>query len=106
MSKNQHFKTILTTRRQELADEITEIEDRLDDPKDPDAEERSVEREEDEVLESREKQNFEEIQAIDAALNRIEEGSFGICAICQEDISNERLEAVPYTNVCRNCMNS
>lgn len=100
----EHFKKILSVRRSELAAKITEIEDRLDDPKDPDVEERSVEREEDEVLETQEKHSADEIHAIDAALQRIENGNFGICTICGNDISKERLVAVPYTNVCRNCM--
>ncbi|GJM03067.1 MAG: dimethylmenaquinone methyltransferase [Rhodomicrobium sp.] len=104
MVDNKHFKTILTARRQELAETINTIEDRLDDPKDPDVEERATEREEDEVLETREKQSAEEIHAIDQALDRIEDGTFGICSICHEAISQARLDAVPYTNVCRNCM--
>lgn len=100
----EHFKKALTTRRMELAAKITTIEDRLDDPKDPDVEERSVEREEDEVMEIQAKSGYEELQAIDAALGRIENNRYGICHVCEEPISAERLEAVPTTSLCRNCM--
>jgi DnaK suppressor protein len=40
---------------------------------------------------------------IDAALERIEAGTYGICANCGEPIPAERLEAIPYTTLCIDC---
>jgi RNA polymerase-binding protein DksA len=40
---------------------------------------------------------------IDAALERIEDGTYGICETCGEPISEERLEAIPYTRQCIDC---
>lgn len=37
------------------------------------------------------------------ALDCIEKGTYGICAVCGEAISTERLEAIPYTNLCQSC---
>jgi RNA polymerase-binding protein DksA len=37
---------------------------------------------------------------IDAALDRIEKGTYGICAVCGRPIGEERLEAVPYAKLC------
>lgn len=37
---------------------------------------------------------------IDAALRRIEEGSFGHCVVCGRPIDEERLEAMPYATLC------
>ena len=37
---------------------------------------------------------------IDAALGRIEEGSYGLCADCGGPIGEERLLAVPYATLC------
>lgn len=37
------------------------------------------------------------------ALGRIENGTFGKCALCGSEIDRERLEAVPYTRLCINC---
>ncbi|TSC61234.1 MAG: TraR/DksA family transcriptional regulator [Parcubacteria group bacterium Gr01-1014_48] len=34
------------------------------------------------------------------ALARIESGTFGKCAVCKEDISHERLEALPTAKTC------
>ncbi len=104
MSRSEHFKKILEARRIELAEMIEKLEDRLDDPKNPDFEERSVEREEDEVMETQVKTGYDELEAIDSALQRIENNSYGNCIVCRDEISDARLEAVPYANVCRNCM--
>lgn len=37
---------------------------------------------------------------IDAALQRIDDGTFGTCAACGGPIGEERLEAVPYATLC------
>ena len=37
---------------------------------------------------------------IDAALQRIEEGTYGKCRVGGEDIPADRLEAIPWTSVC------
>lgn len=44
--------------------------------------------------------------AIGAALNRLEDGSFGTCAECGAAISEERLNAVPYARRCIHCERS
>jgi len=40
---------------------------------------------------------------IQEALARIEDGSFGICEECGEDISIKRIEARPVTTLCIDC---
>jgi RNA polymerase-binding protein DksA len=40
------------------------------------------------------------IQEIDAALARIENGTYGTCGVCGRPIGEERLEAVPYATLC------
>jgi DnaK suppressor protein len=37
---------------------------------------------------------------IDAALERIEQGTYGSCEVCGKPIDPERLEAVPWTTLC------
>lgn len=37
---------------------------------------------------------------IDAALGRIDDGSYGLCSVCGRPIGEERLEAVPYATLC------
>jgi DnaK suppressor protein len=43
------------------------------------------------------------LKAIENALARIRAGSFGVCESCQQPISQARLEAVPWTRLCREC---
>ena len=38
-----------------------------------------------------------------AALDRIDEGAYGICANCDEEIGLKRLNAVPWTPLCIRC---
>jgi DnaK suppressor protein len=43
------------------------------------------------------------LRAIEAAISRIDSGSFGVCTMCGEAISDARLHAVPWTSVCIEC---
>ncbi|MCP4317277.1 MAG: TraR/DksA family transcriptional regulator [Hyphomicrobiales bacterium] len=94
----------LLDRRSELIERLTKLDDWLDDPVDPDVEERATERELDEVFELQGRAGQEEIVAIDAAIKRIENKVYGLCLDCGEPISEERLDAVPYATLCRECM--
>jgi DnaK suppressor protein len=42
-------------------------------------------------------------QALVRAIRRLEEGTYGICAACEEPITYERLVAVPATTRCADC---
>jgi len=43
------------------------------------------------------------LSKLDLALKKIEDGSFGICEICDEPIGKKRLEARPETSLCIKC---
>ena len=43
------------------------------------------------------------LRSVRAALRRNEDGSFGVCLHCEEDISAKRLAAVPWTPFCIHC---
>ena len=43
------------------------------------------------------------LRAIDEALHRVDQGSYGICMDCDEPIAAVRLDAVPWTRVCIDC---
>ena len=43
------------------------------------------------------------LQAIEGALRRIEQGTYGICRDCGEPIAPARLNAIPWTRVCIDC---
>jgi DnaK suppressor protein len=52
------------------------------------------------ILSDRER---EKLVAIQEALERIEDGSYGICESCESDIAPGRLEALPFTRLCVSC---
>ncbi|MEX0969144.1 MAG: TraR/DksA family transcriptional regulator [Paracoccaceae bacterium] len=93
----------LENRLKELNWKLVEIEDALDETPSADVEERAVEREDDEVLEGIGVANQAEIRMINAALARIENGEYGICTTCGEEIAQARLDLVPHTPFCKNC---
>jgi RNA polymerase-binding transcription factor DksA len=45
----------------------------------------------------------DEVRRIDEALERIDEGTYGICGNCDERISQERLRALPSAALCARC---
>ena len=44
-----------------------------------------------------------ELTHIDAAISKMEDGSYGICSVCGEDIPVERLRALPFAQLCVPC---
>ncbi|MBM61986.1 MAG: hypothetical protein CL484_03435 [Acidobacteria bacterium] len=43
------------------------------------------------------------LQAIEEALVRVEEGTYGVCRDCGEPVAAARLKAIPWTRVCISC---
>jgi DnaK suppressor protein len=52
------------------------------------------------ILSDRER---EKLQSVEEALERIEEGSYGMCDNCESEIAVGRLEAMPFTRLCVSC---
>ena len=108
----EHFKERLLAERarvQEALDYIHEEnrgqleDDREEIPSDNhpgDAATSTFDRELDATLEGNEERL---LQAIDAALQRIENGTYGICRTCGQPIDPERLEALPWTTQAIDC---
>ena len=94
---------VLRARRAELTRHLTEVEHTLDEAPPKDWEDRSSERQGDEVLESLGQAELAELRQIDAALDRIAEGEYGICQKCGADILEARLDLLPATPFCKSC---
>ena len=43
------------------------------------------------------------LRAVESALVRIRDGSFGTCLLCEEEIPEKRLKALPWAAYCVNC---
>lgn len=46
---------------------------------------------------------FMRLQSIRAAIESIDHGRYGVCVQCDEQISDRRLEALPWTTLCIRC---
>lgn len=66
-------------------------------------EDQAIERENDEVVDSLGESIREELRLIDNAIGRIQDGSYGVCTECGENIPDARLDALPYTELCVDC---
>jgi RNA polymerase-binding transcription factor DksA len=60
-------------------------------------------REDDEALQAVEKLAHAEIARIEAALDAMDEGTFGLCEECGREIAPARFVAVPYATHCKSC---
>jgi DnaK suppressor protein len=65
--------------------------------------EQVVETGNDEVVKALEQEGQQELNQIRKALLRIEKGEYASCAKCHKPIGEERLNAVPWTDVCVKC---
>lgn len=96
-------RTHLENRLAELERKLHGIQDELEAPLPTDDEDRALELDDDEVLEAIGKEGQREMRAIRAALQRMDDGTYGICQSCGEKISEERLLALPAAALCRIC---
>jgi DnaK suppressor protein len=101
----EFFKSLLNDQMKELIEEasktvndMTITEGEFPDPTDR----ASWESDRNFLLRIRERER-KLITKIREALARIEEGTFGICERCGEEISEKRLEVRPVTTFCINC---
>ncbi len=101
----EFFKTLLEQRREVLvngaSDTVVEMND--DDETFPDPNDRAtLESDRNFTLRIRDRER-KLISKIEKAIERIEDGSFGICEECGCEISARRLEARPVTTLCIEC---
>jgi RNA polymerase-binding transcription factor DksA len=103
MATTEDRRNQLEARLAELKARLARIEGELEQPLSDSFSEQAVEREEEEVLEDLGAAGAQEIRMIEAALKRIETGSYGICVRCGDPIGEARLDVVPQTPMCRDC---
>ncbi|MDA1090303.1 MAG: TraR/DksA C4-type zinc finger protein [Proteobacteria bacterium] len=104
MSDTKKIRKRLEARVAELMQTAREIDAELKETPSPDFEEQATEKEGDEVLEGLGLAALTEVNKINAALERIDNGSYGTCATCGELIGAARLDAVPHAAQCMDCL--
>ncbi|MCC6304364.1 MAG: TraR/DksA family transcriptional regulator [Rhodobacteraceae bacterium] len=103
MTPVQERKRQLETRRRTLRARLERIEGELDTQDSRDWEDRAIEREDDEVLEGIGLAAQRELRMVEAALERVATGEYGLCVRCGEAIAEERLDLLPHTPFCQRC---
>ncbi len=103
--KVEYFRGMLQKQLDELIDEafktvngMTNLKDNFPDPTDR----ASLETDRNFLLRIRDRER-KLIEKIKEALERIDNGTFGICTLCGRDIGEERLRARPVTTLCIDC---
>lgn len=103
--KVEYFKGILQNQLDELIDEafktvngMTTSKDNFPDPTDRAA----LETDRNFLLRIRDRER-KLIEKIKDALERIENGTFGVCEVCGSNVGEERLKARPVTTRCIDC---
>ncbi len=102
----EDFKKILIQRKEQILENINKAKNEIDQLKYAEASDEadfatinsdaSIE----ELLTTKQEKELKEIEY---ALNKIEEGTYGICEMCEEEISIERLKVKPQARYCIVC---
>lgn len=103
MPDTADFRAHLEAQLEELESRQARIAEDLAEPLNPDSSEQAVEMEDDASLEGQGALVAKEIASVKRALARIEDGTYGECVRCGEDIAPGRLEARPEAALCINC---
>ena len=108
-AKNRYneLKKMLEDRRREL---MSEVQGRMRDVRDTDKDRDVLDQGESSEVDIQEDIEFaliqmksETLNKIDAALRRLDEGTYGGCFECGEEISQARLRALPFAVRCKDC---
>ncbi|OGP14556.1 MAG: RNA polymerase-binding protein DksA [Deltaproteobacteria bacterium GWA2_55_10] len=101
----EHYRTLLNGKLEELlsgagkaVSGMSEKEENFPDPTDR----ASLETDRNFLLRVKDRER-KLITKIKEALKRIDDGSYGVCELCGEEISEKRLEARPVTTCCIEC---
>ena len=103
LEPEEMLRAALQTQKEELERRVDTIHNHARDPLDADSGEQAAQIGNVEVTAALEHEAMQEIVDIRAALVRIEQGEYGICTSCGEEISKERLEARPASAECVDC---
>ena len=99
------LKGMLEDRRREIHEKLRSLREALPAASHDvrDAEEQSVDEFVQEVDLALMQMKSDTLKKIDAAILRLEDGSYGRCDECEQEIAAARLRALPFAVLCRDC---
>jgi DnaK suppressor protein len=95
----------LNEKRAELLERIAAVERDFNAGRSIDSEEQAAELENEEVLIGLQQEAQKELQNVEEALLKLQNGRYDVCSSCGGGISQDRLVALPYVIDCINCAN-
>lgn len=99
----ERISQVLQSEKLELEKRINAIHSHARDPLEADSAEQAAQLGNVAVKVALEHEALGEVAEINAALQRLEAGNYGICVGCGEDIGKERLNARPWSSECLDC---
>lgn len=93
----------LTAHKAELRKRVNTIHEHARNPLDQDSAEQAAQLGNVAVVSALESEAVQQIAEIDAALQRLESGTYGLCVSCGEPIGDGRLKVRPAATQCRDC---
>ncbi|MBO9481184.1 MULTISPECIES: TraR/DksA family transcriptional regulator [Gammaproteobacteria] len=103
MTDHDKWQKWLMARRDELNTRLGKIKKDASRKNSADWSEQAQERENDEVIDALGNEAVIELGKINRALDRINEGDYGFCLSCGKEIPVQRLEVMPYADLCVQC---
>jgi RNA polymerase-binding transcription factor DksA len=103
MNEYEQVRSSLIDMLEDLDDRLAKITHDVREPLDRDFEEQATQAENDEVLDGLGNAARTEIEMVKLAISRIDKGQYGLCQLCGNEISKERLKVVPYSSFCIKC---
>lgn len=100
------LRELLRNQRRGFLEEFRQAEEDLEfiaEDRESELEERAQEERSARLLASLDDRTLHAVKEIDAALQRLIDGNYGVCETCGKSISIGRLRALPATRVCKNC---
>src|SRR5690606_9721157 len=104
--KQQEIRKQLLHKRNELLGRLQQLGGSVDRGKlelDADPGEQPIELDNLDVLFQLDEASRHELRQVSNALLRMENSEYEFCTLCGSPIGGERLQALPYTDVCRKC---
>jgi DnaK suppressor protein len=93
----------LVQHKAEFRKRISTIHEHARDPLEQDSAEQAAQLGNVAVVSALETEAVQQIAEIDAALQRLEAGTYGVCVTCGEPVGDGRLKVRPAATQCRDC---
>lgn len=104
MRNHEYFREKLLNLKNDLSNRIEKVDsDIRHEDITTDLYDQAIELENEEVLNALADASGQELRLINLALSRIDSGTYFFCSECGDEIPQERLELLPYTQWCVNC---